>query len=125
MEQHGDTAHDADTRRLTIELALPRPVDPTMPRRLHIVVEDVGEADAAAPVLFETDVDAIVQPDGSIAAFEVELPAIPDAAQPAVRVHVDEGSTGALETGDFVNPALVRLPQGPRPVVDMSMTELR
>ncbi len=124
MEQHDDTA-PADSRRLTIDLALPRPVDPTAPRRVHVVIEDVGEADGPAPVLFEADVEARVEPDGSLAPLEVDLPAIPDAVEPAVRVHVDEGSTGAMTMGDFINPALVRLPQGPRPVVDMSMTELR
>lgn len=124
-EQDGSEANGGG-RRVELDLALPRPIDPAGTRRVHVVVEDISRADGRATVLYETEVDSPpVRSDGSLDPIRVDLPDLPPAVEPAIRVHVDEGATGAMTTGDFINPAVVRLPDGPQSVVDVSMTELR
>ena len=113
-------------RRLTLELALPRAVDAADELNVHVVVEDIAEADGRAIVLFETHVPAPeVRPDGSLAPLHIDLPDIPNAIEPAIRVHVDRGATGTMTIGDFVNTSIVRLPEGQDPVSAIQLTEVR
>lgn len=112
-------------RSVTLELELPRPVELDRTRRVHVVVEDVAEADGRAKVLYETDVSPALTDEGTFAPIELDVPAIGGAVEPVIRVHVDEGATGTMTVGDFVNPGIVRLPDEPRSVVAVPMTELR
>jgi hypothetical protein len=114
-----------------LRLALRFPGKPALEGRVsvHVVVEDVGEADARAPTLFETEVrELAIGPDGSIAPLEVAIPAteaIARAMAPAIRVHVDRGATGTLTEGDFINPAIVRLPDAEEAHCDVALVEVR
>ena len=59
----------------------------------------------------------------SVGPLHIDIPDIPDAIEPAIRVHVDNGATGTVTVGDFVNPSIVRLPEGPDPVSAVPLTE--
>lgn len=109
-----DAREDSDARgragtehRVTLELDLP-PLDGGAV--VHVVVEDVAEADAPAPELWRTDVqDLRVSADGTT-RVEVDLPTFTAARQPALSVHVDRTGSGSLAVGDYINPAVVPLP---------------
>ena len=127
MDERDTSGRRSDgSRRLTLELALPRAVRAEDDLVVHVVVEDIGEADGRATVLFETELPAPeVRPDGSFGPLHIDIPDIPDAIEPAIRVHVDLGATGTVTVGDFVNPSIVRLPEGPDPVSAVPLTEVR
>lgn len=113
-------------RRLTLNLQFPEP--PSLAGRVsvHVVVEDVGEADAPAPVLYETEVhDLVIGLDGNVEPFELAIPDVGDAVEPAIRVHVDQGATGTLTEGDYINTARLRLPDAGQAHFDVPLVEIR
>lgn len=116
-------------RRLSLDLRFPTALAPGELFSVHVVVEDVGEADARAPLLYETELtDLAFAADGSLAPLWVAIPAsaaIDTAVTPAIRVHVDRGQTGTLKQGDFVNPAIVPLPNGMEAHCAVPLVEVR
>lgn len=113
-------------RLLTLQLQFPEP--PSLAGRfsVHVVVEDVGEADAPAPVLYKTEVHELaIGPDGQVEPFELAIPDVGNAVEPAIRVHVDQGATGTLTEGDFINPARLRLPDAGQAHCDVPLVKIR
>jgi hypothetical protein len=113
-------------RRVTLDLQFPDQARLAGKVSVHVVVEDVGEADAAAPLLYETEVHELsIGPDGKIEPIELRIPDVGGAIEPAIRVHVDQGATGTLTEGDFINPARLRLPDGKAAHCDVPLVEIR
>ncbi len=123
-----DPAGRPGARRLTLDLRFPRQPAISGPVSVHVVVEDVGEADAHAPRLYETEVTGLsIGPDGQVAPLELSIPesaAIAGAVAPAIRVHVDRGATGTMTAGDFINPAIVPLPSEAGAKCDVPLVEV-
>jgi hypothetical protein len=112
-------------RRLTLDLDFSRLPDPRAPLSVHVIVEDIAEADALAPVLFETETRKLeIRPDGTVAPLVVDLPEI-KGEEPAIRVHVDLGATGIISAGDFINSAVVWLPREPDAHCKVPLIEVR
>lgn len=79
---------------------------------VHVWVEDIGEADAPAPAFLEQRFANInVSRHVRTARLKIELPDLHDAMRPAVRVHVDASGTGTMTSGDYINPAVVDVPE--------------
>jgi hypothetical protein len=84
---------------------------------VRIIVEDVGTADSLATRLFTGVADALdMAAGGTRARVSITLPALAEAARPAVRVHVDRGASGQITVGDLINPTIVDLPPDDRDV---------
>lgn len=97
-------------RRLTLALDFPHRLDRSRPLCVHVVIEDVSEADAAAPVLYETAIrEPAPGPNGTLAPFTIDLPEI-GGREPAIRIHVDLDATDNITKGDFINVVRVGLP---------------
>jgi hypothetical protein len=112
-------------RRLTLDLDFPRLLDTGASFSIHVVVEDIAEADSLAPVLFETEIRKLeIRPDGTVVPLVIDLPEI-DGEEPAIRVHVNQGVTGSISAGDFVNPAVVRLPKERDVICAVRLIEVR
>jgi putative lipoprotein len=96
---------------LVLVLEAPPGADPIGQAVVHVVVEDVGEADAPAPTLLRRDFVGIPI-DGVDASthLELSLPNLSGAITPAVRIHVDRSGSGAIEPGDLINTARVEIP---------------
>lgn len=119
-------AGEKGARRLTLDLVFPTRSDTTEPLSVRVVVEDISEADAHAPILFETEVhDLEFRSGGSVATFAIALPDIKGAVEPAIRIHVARGATGKIAAGDFINPGVVRLPDGEDAHCAVSLVEVR
>jgi hypothetical protein len=93
---------------------------------VHVVVEDVGEADAPAPRLGGADVTGktIRRSDGRL-SLELPLPDLAGAAVPAVRIHVDRTGAGRIAVGDFVNPSRAELPADLAAPLRIELVEVR
>jgi hypothetical protein len=93
---------------------------------IHIYVEDVGEADAPAPLYAKAEfTDVRVARDAGKLTLHVDLPDLHDALRPAIRVHVDTSRTGAMSSGDFINPAIVDVPAGGRGPCRVELLQIR
>ncbi|MFN3592555.1 MAG: hypothetical protein ACK4TG_10250 [Thermaurantiacus sp.] len=114
-------------RRLTLDMRLPSPTAPGEKVSVHVVVEDVGEADARAPQLYAAELTDIEIGADGVFGIELAIPASADVEQamaPAIRVHVDRGQTGTLTEGDFINPAIVPLPDATDAHCDVPLVEV-
>lgn len=81
---------------------------------IHIRVEDVTRADAAAVLVAEKVLQPVSRPAGSTRDLEFQMPVhLPDqSARYSVRVHVDVDRNGQITQGDFIStqsyPVLTR-----------------
>jgi hypothetical protein len=79
---------------------------------VHVVVEDVGEADVSAPRLGGADFTGLeVSRALGRLQLELDLPDLSGALTPAIRVHVDRSGAGRVAVGDFINPSIVEVPR--------------
>jgi hypothetical protein len=116
-------------RRVSLDLRFPSALAPGEVFTVRVIVEDVGEADVRAPLLYEAVfTDVTLEADGSLARLRMSIPAsaeIDTAMTPAIRVHVARGQTGTLEQGDFINPAIVPLPDAMEARCNIPLVEVR
>ncbi len=71
---------------------------------IHVRLEDVGRADARAPVIARTVVPSPVSPASSRGVpFSLEGPPLDPRGQYGLRVHVDLDGDGQVGRGDFVS----------------------
>jgi putative lipoprotein len=78
---------------------------------VHVWIEDIEQVDAPAPAFLEqkftnTNVSRHVR----TVRLKIDLPDLRDAMRPAVRIHVDTSGTGTMTSGDYINPAVVDVP---------------
>lgn len=74
------------------------------PATLHLHLDDVSRADAAATPVAELIVAlAAPMPAGAELPFAIIAPAIDERDRYAVRVHVDVSGTGEVEVGDLLS----------------------
>jgi hypothetical protein len=121
-----DRQQDSHPDRLALELRFP-PLDRDLEGVvIHVVIEDVGEADAPAPRLGGADVTGktIRRDDGRL-RLDLPLPDLAGAAVPAVRIHVDRTGAGRIAVGDFVNPSRAELPADLAAPLRIELVEVR
>jgi hypothetical protein len=100
----------SDSDRLRLELRFPPLARDLHGVAVHVIVEDVGEADAPASRLGGADFTGrVIRRDDGRLSLELPLPDLTGADVPAVRVHVDRTGSGRITVGDFVNPSRVEL----------------
>jgi hypothetical protein len=113
-------------RRLILELAFPPLAADLDGVAVHVRIEDVGEADAPARLLLQRDFRLVrVSRDARKAALEIDIPDLGNVALPAIRVHVDLSGAGAIRPGDFINPAIVEVPDDARRPCRIGLVEVR
>jgi hypothetical protein len=113
-------------RHLTLELAFPPLAADLDGVAVHVSIEDVGEADAPARLLLRRDFRPVRVPrDARKATLEIAVPDLGDVARPAIRVHVDRNGAGAIRPGDFINPAIVEVPDDARRPCRIDLVEVR
>jgi putative lipoprotein len=112
--------------RLILDLRFP-PLSADLANAVvHLTVEDVGEADAPARVLFERDFTHIrVSREDRTVRIECDLPDLRGAVRPAIRLHVDTSGTGTITPGDFINPAIVDVSSGVRRTGLIELVQVR
>ena len=113
-------------RHLKLELAFPPLAADLDGVAVHVRIEDVGEADAPARLLLQRDFRAVrVARDVRKVTLGIDIPDLGDVALPAIRVHVDRTSAGAIRPGDFINPAIVEVPDDTRRPCRIGLVEVR
>jgi hypothetical protein len=113
-------------RHLTLDLAFPPLTAGLDGVAVHVQVEDVGESDAPARLLLQRDFpDVRVARTARRATLEIDIPDLGDAALPAIRVHVDLTGAGAIRPGDFINPAMVEVPDDAQRPCRIDLIEVR
>lgn len=82
---------------------------------LHLLVEDVGKADAAATVAGRADLPLNGPlPAGTALPFEIEVDRADPAAHYSVRAHLDRSGSGLIEAGDLVSTEAYPVTMGGR-----------
>jgi hypothetical protein len=93
---------------------------------VHVYIEDVGEADAPAPLYAQSQYTNVqMARDAGKLTLHVDLPDLRAAIRPAIRVHVDTSRTGTMSPGDFINPAIVDVPVDRRGPCRIELMQIR
>jgi hypothetical protein len=114
------------SNRLVLQLLFPPLTADLTNAVVRVSVEDVGEADAPAQVFAQKDYANIsVTRDSGRTMLELDLPDLREAIHPAIRVHVDTTGSNRIEVGDFLNPAIVDVPDQDRGIVPIALIQIR
>jgi putative lipoprotein len=112
--------------RVRLDLDLPPGDAPPAEAVVHVIVEDVGEADVPAPPLLRRDFTGIrIDRHGAAPSLDLELPDLSGAITPAIRVHVDRSGSGAIEPGDLINAQRVEVPAAGQDRCRVPLIEVR
>jgi hypothetical protein len=102
--------NDRSDRQVTVELVFPRLASDLEIANVRVLIEDTGEADAAAQTVARQDFASVrVSQGAGTLTLQVPVPNLAGASAPAIRVHVDTKGTGKVQEGDFLNPGMVPL----------------
>jgi hypothetical protein len=116
----------ARARRLRLDLIFPPLADSLEDIVVHVIVEDLGEADAPAPLLHRRDFPSLrIGQERLVQTLELDLPDLATAALPVIRVHVDRSGSGAIRAGDFINPEIVEVPAAGQERCRIPLVEVR
>ena len=89
--------------RVKGEAVLAQPLGPGS-HLLHLMVEDVGRADAAAIVAGRADLTLNGPlPAGTALPFEIHVARVDPGAHYSVRAHLDRSGNGVIEAGDLIS----------------------
>lgn len=94
------------------EAVLSRPLDAGA-HLLHLMIEDVSRADAAAETVGRADLPVNGPlPAGTVLPFEIAVRDVDPGARYSVRAHLDRSGSGEIESGDLIStqsyPVLTR-----------------
>jgi hypothetical protein len=79
---------------------------------LHIYLEDISEADAAAELLGQqTILNVTVPRNQPVYLASLEVPAFGAGAQVSVRVHVDTSGSATPSPGDYLSTSVCSIPR--------------
>lgn len=114
------------SEQLQLDLIFPPLAGDLAGADVHVYIEDVGEADAPAPLYAQSKFTNVqIARDAGQLTLHVDLPDLRAAIRPAIRVHVAISRTGTMRPGDFINPAIVDVPADSRGTCRIELVQIR
>ena len=91
-------------RRIRVRVRLPAGAAPPAGSILHVRVEDISRSDQPSTVVVERDVE--LPERGETLVIDVPAERIDPQADYNVFLHLDAGSSGEVESGDYLSPQI-------------------